>query len=89
MVSLSTFSFATVAVLSKLSSGVFICCYAFKPDDVPEQHRSHTAETEDTSRPYEFYATCWGGGMNTINVMCGKVEIQRMKHQLEALHVFR
>lgn len=32
---------------------------------------------------------CWRGVTRTINVMCGKVEIESMKHQLTALGVLR
>lgn len=38
---------------------------------------------------HHFYAMCWRGVTRTINVMCGKVEIESMKHQLTALGVLR
>ena len=34
-------------------------------------------------------AICWRGNTRTLNVMCGKVEIESMKHQLAALRVLR
>ncbi len=50
------------------------------------------AKTEDTgleAPSHTFYAICWKGGSRTLNVMAGKVEIESMKHQLEALSVLR
>ena len=41
------------------------------------------------SAGHSFYAICWRGVTRTVNVMCGKTEIESMKHQLEALGVLR
>ncbi len=38
---------------------------------------------------YEFHAVCWKGTSRTLNVMCGKVDIEFLKHQLAVLNVFR
>ena len=38
---------------------------------------------------HAFYVVCWRGSGRSVNVMCGKVDIERIKHQLEALSVFR
>eukprot|EP01038_Epipyxis_sp_PR26KG_P012391 gene12391-16619_t len=38
---------------------------------------------------HEFYVICWKGYQKTLNVMCGKTDIEDMKHQLEALKVLR
>lgn len=38
---------------------------------------------------YHFHVVCWRGTSRTINVMCGKVDIEMMKHQLAALNVLR
>ena len=38
---------------------------------------------------HAFYVVCWRGSGRSVNVMCGKVDIERIKHQLEALCVFR
>lgn len=38
---------------------------------------------------HHFYAMCWRGVTRTMNVMCGKTEIESMKHQLSALGVLR
>ena len=38
---------------------------------------------------YFMHAICWRGQTRTMNVMCGKKEIDSMKHQLAALGVLR
>ena len=45
--------------------------------------------THSRTGGHHFYAMCWRGVTRTINVMCGKVEIESMKHQLTALGVLR
>lgn len=42
-----------------------------------------------TLTAHTLYAICWRGASRTLNVMCGKTEIESMKHQLTALGVFR
>lgn len=83
LVSFATLSFPTVTALSTMASGVFICSYAYNVEDVIGELKS------DRQEHFELHATCWRGGSRSINVMCGKVEVERMKHQLEALHVIR
>lgn len=38
---------------------------------------------------YQFHAICWKGTSKTINVMCSRIDIDFMKHQLQVLNVLR
>jgi hypothetical protein len=91
LVSFSTLSAPTVQQLSGLSSGVFVCHYAYSPEDQAPV-MGNTAELPLQvfgPGPFHFYAVCWRGASRSINVMCGKLDIDRIKHQLEALRVLR
>jgi hypothetical protein len=49
---------------------------------------SSTTPTNPTGS-YFVHAICWRGQTRTINVMCGKKEVDSLKHQLQALRVLR
>ena len=53
------------------------------------KHSHSLTHTYERTGGHHFYAMCWRGVTRTINVMCGKVEIESMKHQLTALGVLR
>jgi hypothetical protein len=41
------------------------------------------------SHAHNYYAICWRGNSRTVNVMCGRREVDAMKHSLDALGVLR
>ncbi len=86
LVSFSTLSPEFVNALYQTPTGVLICKYTYRPEDVilPEGSTSAVPTTV-----HNFYAICWKGNTRAINVMCGKVEIDSIKHQMEALKVLR
>lgn len=70
LVSFSTLSPEFVNSLYALPTGIVICKYAFRPEDVIVPEGS-TLELPTTS--HNFYAICWKGNTRAINVMCGKI----------------
>lgn len=50
---------------------------------------SKVAAGEESVPDHYFYAICWRGTTCTVNVMCGKTDVEAMKHQLGALNVLR
>ena len=103
LVSFSTLSPGCITALNKLNTGVVIATYAFRPEDIVVEDasagdasgtESATATAVVTVAPkvtsaHTFYAICWKGNSRAINVMCGKIEIDSIKHQLAALKVLR
>jgi hypothetical protein len=86
LTSFSTLSAPAVLALSSLQPGVFVCSYSFQPEDVVDDT---DAAVLAAAKGKEFAVVCYRGNGRTVNVMCGKVDISRIRHQLEALHVFR
>ena len=85
LVSFTTLSAPTVLALLSMQSGIFISCYRYRHEDVLK-----TSDTTSYSADQiEFAVVCWRGSARAVNVMCGKVDTDRIKHQLEALGVFR
>ena len=64
---------------------------AEKPVDDSSVPTEPVAVGQEGQQYPEHYlnAICWRGNTRTLNVMCGKVEIESMKHQLAALRVLR
>jgi hypothetical protein len=85
-----------------LSGGVIITVYSYQPNDFITQS-NQSGEEQEMHDPlsssiaaqvpregnYVFYAVCWKGNSPSINVMCGKVELDSMKHALKVLNVYR
>ena len=46
-------------------------------------------EDESSCPSHRFHIICWRGYSRALNVMCGKVDLDSMKHQLSALGVLR
>eukprot|EP01032_Pedospumella_encystans_P019869 gene19869-22583_t len=69
LVSFSTLSPEFVNALYQTPTGVLICKYTYRPEDVllPEGSASAVPTTV-----HNFYAICWKGNTRAINVMCGK-----------------
>ena len=44
---------------------------------------------DNSSLEHCIYCVCWRGQTRTLNVMCGKTEINSMIHQMQALKVLR
>jgi hypothetical protein len=86
-----------------LSGGVIITVYTYQPSDFITHTNKSEGEEEELHEPlssstaaevprqgnYVFYAVCWKGNSPSINVMCGKVELDSMKHALKVLNVYR
>jgi hypothetical protein len=94
LVSFSTLSQSTINAVSLIQQGVLICIYDYDPKDVVVSAESESAAKAEADTGLEtpkhsFYGICWKGGSRTLNVMCGKIDIESMKHQLEALNVLR
>lgn len=70
LVSFTTLSGDFLNALNKLSTGIVICTYDFKAEDMIAGEGS--AEVP-ASAAHKFYAVCWKGNSRAINVMCGKV----------------
>lgn len=83
LVSFQTLSARSVLALTQISTGSLICEYNFNPADCVGG-----AQTE-ISGTYVFRVVCFRGTSRTVNVMCNKVEMDSLRHQLEALGVYR
>ena len=80
----------TIQRLISLSAGIVICFYEFDSADVLAGENSKMDESSSSApQAYSFYAVCWRGEARALNVMCSKVEVESMKHQLAALKVLR
>lgn len=83
----------SIVSIGAMGPGVLICVYEFKPEDVLKSAAgSEEGEKEATgldAPKHTFYAICWKGNARALNCMCGKIDIEFMKHQLEALNVLR
>jgi hypothetical protein len=90
---LSVCVYSTVQALSVLTPGSVICEYVYRPEDVVTSGNNSTPAAADgttaDSRRCVFRVVCHKGFSRTINVMCSKVDVQSLKHQLEALGVYR
>lgn len=90
LVSFSTLSDNTVNSVTALDVGILICVYEFSFNDVlDEEGNPVNVAPTDNSLPHQLHCVCWRGKGRTMNVMCGKVEMELMKHQLKALRVLR
>lgn len=90
LVSHSTLSKETLQQLSTISNnGSVICYYDYDPRDVLETESDENNNLSISHDQHRFYAVCWKGGSNTLNVMCSKVDNEVIKHQLESLRVYR
>ena len=70
LVSFSTLSGDFINALNKVNTGVVICTYDFKAEDVLATEGSVEVAAAAT---HKFYAVCWKGNSRAINVMCGKI----------------
>ena len=86
LVSFQTLSAATVAALTKLAPGSLICEYRFNAVDCID---NCSGKSDSLDNEYVFRVACFRGPSRTINVMCAKVDMDSLKHQLEALNVYR
>ena len=90
LVSLSTLSPQAILAIGAMGPGVLICVYDFRPEDVLQSEDTAAKEETGLDAPkHTFYAICWKGNARALNCMCGKIDIEFMKHQLEALNVLR
>lgn len=91
MVSFSTLSAGTIEALEQQVHGVVILEYVHDPKDRVTSVDGYdtTAVKGEEKCAYRYYLVGWKGHSRTVNVMCGKVELEAMKHQLEALKVLR
>lgn len=86
---------STVQALSALTPGSIICEYVYSPEDVVAAAAQPDAQTKaptpsgGDSRRCVFRVVCHKGFSRTVNVMCSKVDVQSLRHQLEALGVYR
>lgn len=95
LVSFSTLSEDTVNSLNALNEpGVLVCVYEFSFNDVIDTATDGNSDitmnnsTNDSS-PYTLHCVCWRGKGRTMNVMCGKKEMELMQHELKSLRVLR
>lgn len=89
LVSFSTLSDNTVNSLNALDPGILICLYEFSFSDVVETEGNTDIVATENPVPHQLHCVCWRGKGRTMNVMCGKTEMELMKHQLKALRVLR
>lgn len=68
--SFTTLSGDFLNALTKLSTGIVICTYDFKAEDMIATEESVEVPV---GASHKFYAVCWKGNSRAINVMCGKV----------------
>lgn len=83
LVSFITLSASTLQQLHAQNSGMVICTYTYSPADVVD------AVPREPSDALVFRVVCWKGFSKTMNVMCSKIDIDQMKHQMAALGVLR
>lgn len=100
LVSFHTLSPAAIQALLSFTSGVVICWYDYDPRDqvlatasgapTSDSVVCAVAPVDASSCPsHRFHIICWRGYSRALNVMCGKVDLDSMKHQLSALGVLR
>lgn len=100
LVSFQTLSPAAIQALLSFTSGVVICWYDYDPRDRVLAAASGAStsdsvvcaaapEDESSCPSHRFHIICWRGYSRALNVMCGKVDLDSMKHQLSALGVLR
>jgi len=97
LVSFQTLSPAAIQALLSFTSGVVICWYDYDPRDRAASGASTSdsvvcaaaPEDESSCPSHRFHIICWRGYSRALNVMCGKVDLDSMKHQLSALGVLR
>ena len=61
--------------------------YDYSPDDVVPSDDGSDSPVD--TRKHTFHAVCWRGVKNTLNVMCAKPDLDSMRHQFEALKIWR
>ncbi len=64
----------------------------FADDDKPKEEiklGSSSGSKGPREGNHQFHAICWKGTSKTINVMCSRIDIDFMKHQLQVLNVLR
>jgi len=79
----NTLSAETMRQLMVIPSGPVLCVYDYRPEDVLD---GHVANAE---REHRFEMVCWRGSGRLLNVMCNKIDMQQMMHQLKAIKVLR
>lgn len=87
LVSYSTINPKTLSQITPLSNGAMVCIYRYSIEDVIPPVNS--PDFKPNPGFYEFPVVCWKGNSPTVNVMCNKVDLGLLRHQLQALHVFR
>ncbi|CAE7473089.1 NSUN2 [Symbiodinium microadriaticum] len=88
LISFTTLSKSCLEGLSQVSSGSVMCVYHFSPEDIV-QSEENTNSTSVDDRVHTFHAVCWRGVKNTLNVMCAKPDLEDMRHQFQALKIWR
>lgn len=89
LVSFTTLSKTCLEGLSAVSSGSVLCTYDFSPEDVVKSVDSSADVKPVDDRKHSFALVCWRGLKNTLNVMCAKIDLDDVKHQFEALRIWR
>lgn len=89
LVSFTTLSPDVLQGLQAVSSGSVVCYYEFERGDIVESDGAGDSASGHDGRSHTFYAVCWRGIKNTLNVMCTKNDLEDMKHQFKALNIWR
>lgn len=101
LVSFTTLSENVVAVLSTMEVGVVVCVYNFSMSDVlpapsddsvdpiEDEAEKNASQTISSTPMTPMYAICYRSKTRALNIMCGKKEVEAIRHQLASLKVLR
>ncbi len=89
LVSFATLSDGLVTDLNKLSTGTFVCTYTYRDEDVVAGQGAVNGNPGEKQRQQAFHLVCFKGSTRAVNVMCHKLDIEKYRHQLSSLGVYR
>ena len=89
LVSFGTLSDGLVRSMNELSTGTFVCTYSFRDEDVIAGQGAVDGSPEERQRQQAFHLVCFKGSTRAVNVMCHKLDMEKYRHQLSSLGVYR
>ena len=89
LVSFTTLSEGFVAGLNDLSTGTFVCTYTFRDEDMVAGQGALGGKPEEKQRQLAFHLVSFKGSTRAVNVMCHKLDMEKYRHQLSSLGVYR
>lgn len=93
--SFTTLSEGAVRDLTAMEVGVVVCVYRYKPEDALQVLQAAAEQgpppppLPDGEAVAPFYAVCYRSKSRSLNIMCGKKEVEAIRHQLASLRVLR